>query len=68
MGKGFFAGCLFMLGLILIALALYGRLEDWEKFFFIPLDVLRESSRWVLIIIGSGFLCWLLGAILIRKQ
>jgi hypothetical protein len=68
MGKGFFAGCLFMLGGIIIAVVLYTRLEGWEKFFFILLDVLQESSRWVLLIIGSGFLCWLLGAILIRKQ
>ena len=73
MGRGFFAGCLFTLGGILIAgilivVALYGRFEDWEKFLFIPLDVLQESTRWVLLIIGSGFLCWLLGAILIRKQ
>ena len=67
MFRGFFWGCLFILGLILIAGALYGRLEGWEKFFFIP-DVLQESARWVLLIIGSGFLCWLLGAILIRKQ
>ena len=68
MVRGFFWGCLFILGGLLIAVALYSRLEGWEKFFFLTLDVLQESTRWVLLIIGSGFLCWLLGAILIRKQ
>jgi len=68
MGKLFLAFCLFILGGILIVVGLFGMLEGWEKFFFIPLDVLQESTRWVFLIIGSGFLCWLLGAILIRKQ
>jgi len=68
MGKAFLAFCLFILGGTLIAVAFFGMLGEWEKFFFIPLDVLQESVRWVLLIIGAGFLCWLLGAILIRKQ
>ena len=67
MVRGFFWGCLFILGGLLIAVALYGMVVG-EKFFFISLDVLQESTRWVWLIIGSGFLCWLLGAILIRKQ
>ncbi len=68
MGKVFLAFCLFILGGILIAVGLVGTLAGWEKFFSILLDVLQESTRWVLLIIGSGFLCWLLGAIVIRKQ
>ncbi len=66
MWEVFSAFCLFILGGLLIVVALYGMLAG-EKFFFIPLDVLQESTRWVLLIMGSGFLCWLLGAILVSK-
>ncbi len=68
MCKVFLAFCLFILGGITMVVALFGMLEGWENFLCFPLDVLQESSRWVLLIIGSGFFCWLLGAILIRKQ
>jgi hypothetical protein len=68
MGRAFLAGCLFMLGGIIIAVVLYTRLEGWENFLCFPLDGLQESTRWVLLIIGSGYFCWLLGAVLIRKQ
>ena len=67
MFKAILAFCLFILGGALIAVAFFGMLGEWESFFFIPLDVLHESVRWVLLIIGTGFLCWLLGALLIRK-
>ena len=68
MVKAILAFCLFILGGALIAVAFLGMLGEWEEFFSIPLDVLQESVRWVLLIIGTGFLCWLLAAILIRKQ
>jgi hypothetical protein len=67
MFKAILAVCLFILGGVFIAVTFFGMLGEWETFFFIPLDVLQESVRWVLLIIGAGFLCWLLGALLIRK-
>ena len=68
MGKALLVFGLFILGGLFIAIALFGMVGIWEKFLFIPLEVLRESWEWPVGLIVAGLLCWLFGGILIRTK
>ncbi len=58
-------GC-FVLGLILIAVPLFGVTGVLDSILFISLRPLQESWQWTLGLIASGFVVWFFGGIALR--
>jgi hypothetical protein len=58
----------FIVGCLLIVIAIFGMTGAWDKFLFFPLTGLQQSLEWSLGLIGAGFACWFFGGILLRKK
>ena len=58
----------FIIGGLLVAIALFGMTGLWDKFLFIPLDALQESWEWAVGLIVAGVFVWFFGGILVRTK
>jgi hypothetical protein len=68
MGRALLVFVLFLVGALLIAVALFGMFGTWKNFLFISLEPLQTSPEWVIGLTVGGVLCWVFGGILLRVR
>jgi hypothetical protein len=58
----------FALGLLLIAMALFGATGVWDKMLFISLEFTRNSIKNDIILLVAGLISWFIGSIVMRTK